>query len=57
MCFDFPLGQFAKIDERYDSYVFAGCCEYEVVDVTGEWDHIVDLVFLESKGFDDMFDL
>ena len=35
----------------------AGCCEYEIVGAAGKRNHIVDLIFLELEGLNDVLNL
>ncbi len=56
MCFDFPFSKFTEIDEGDVACFDAGSCENEVVLWAGKGDKVVDLIFFEFKGLDDVFD-
>jgi hypothetical protein len=57
MRLDLPLGEPPEVDEEDMSVLHARSCEDEVVVLVGKRDQVVDLIFFESEGFDDVLDL
>ena len=56
MSLNFPLGEFAEVDERNVSDFDAGSGKNEIVTGAREGYHIIYLIFFKLEGFDDVFD-
>lgn len=57
MRFDLSLGQSAEIDQQDMPIVDSRSSHNEVVEVIGQRDQVIDLIFLKLEGFDDVLNL